>query len=181
MPPSTHLALLRGINVGGRNKLPMKGLIPLFEGLDCTDVRTFIQSGNVLYRAPRGRAGEVGALVSRAIHGEFGLEVPVVVRSIAQLRNALENNPFLAEGADTEHLHLGFFARKPARTKVAALDSERSPGDRYAIQGAEVYFHCPGGLARTKLTSAFFDKGLGTIVTVRNWKTASRLLELAQA
>jgi len=174
-----HVALLRGINVGGRNKLPMKTLVAIFEELGCRDVRTWIQSGNVIFRAPRTLVARLAADAERALHDAAGLSVPVVLRTAAQLGRAVERNPFLAEGADPAHLHVGFLAARPAAARVARMEPDRSPPDRFRVIGGEVYLHCPRGLARTKLTSAFFDSRLGTTITVRNWKTTLRLAQMA--
>src|SRR6266508_1263889 len=188
MPGSTnqpaHVALLRGINLGGRNKLPMKDLAALFAKAGCADVRTYIQSGNVVFRASEQVAARVPEQVRAAIEERFGLQVPVVLRTAEELRAASEHNPFLAngpDGVDTAALHVMFLDDEPTDERAAALDPERSPGDAFALRGREIYLHCPNGLARTKLTNDYFDRKLATTSTVRNWNTVLRLLEMAQA
>ncbi len=175
-PPA--IALLRGINVGGKNKLPMKTLTAIFEELGCSNVRSYIQSGNVVFEAGASLTKRIPALVSAAIAEQLELQVPVIVRTAAAFKAAHKNNPFAKRGEPPESLHIGFLQKKPSTAKIAALDPDRSPGDSFVVQGSEVYFHCPNGLARTKLTNAFFDKGLGTITTVRNHKTVMRLLSM---
>ena len=175
-----HVALLRGINVGGKNKLPMKDLVAVFAGAGCADVRSYIQSGNVVFRASPELAARLPALVAGAIAERFGLRVPVVMRTADELREVSEHNPFLAAGADRPALHVMFLADQPSPAHAAALDPERSPGDAFELRGRDIYLHCPNGVARTKLTNDYFDKTLATTSTGRNWNTVLHLLELAQ-
>ena len=172
-----HAALLRGINVGGKNKLPMKSLTELFVEAGCSDVRTYIQSGNVVFSAPDRIARRISVLISGAILARFGLRVPVVTRTAAELREVVRNNPFLRAGADAGTLHVAFLATLPDPSKLAVLDPKRSPPDAFAVRGREIYLHCPNGMGRTKLSNAYFDSKLGTISTVRNWRTVLHLLE----
>ena len=174
-----HVALLRGINVGGKNKLPMKDLAAIFSAAGCRDVQTYIQSGNVVCRASQTLAERIPALVAAAVWDRFGFRVPVVMRTADELRQVARENPFLRAGVDTGTLHVMFLADLPDAAKVAALDPDRSPPDVFAVCGREIYLHCPGGLARTKLTNKHFDTKLATTSTVRNWKTVLTLLELA--
>ena len=177
----THVALMRGINVGGKNKLPMKDVVALFEKVGCRSVRTYIQSGNVVFQGDPAVAESVVDEVPRRIAKRFGYWVPVVLRSAEELRDAATRNPFVAEQPDPKHLHVGFLADAPDSDAVASLDPARSTGDRFAVLGREVYLHVPGGMARTKLTTDYFDRRLDTVMTVRNWRTVSRLLEMVVA
>lgn len=173
---ATHLALLRGVNVGGKNKLPMKDLAAMFAAAGCDDVRTYIQSGNVLFRAEPAVAAGVATAVAGAIAHRFGYRTPVVVRTAEELRRAVARNPFLASGAAPEALHVLFLADEPARDRVDALDPGRSPGDDFAVLGREVFLHLPRGVAGSKLTNAYFDARLATVSTGRNWRTVTTLL-----
>jgi uncharacterized protein (DUF1697 family) len=174
----TFVALLRGINVGGKNLVPMKDLCALFEGAGCADVRHYIQSGNVVYRADAG-AGDAGEKVARAIAKRFGLEVPVVVRTAAEMKEVARSNPLLAEGAPIDSLHVLFLAHAPDAKQRAALDPDRSPPDRFLVAGREVFLSCPNGVGRTKLTNAYFDSKLKTVSTGRNWRTVLKLVEMS--
>lgn len=176
---ATWVALLRGINVGGRNRLPMKDLASMFVEAGCEGVRTYIQSGNVLYRSDELRAGEIPSLIGTAIRDRFGYEIPIVTRRASDLDAIVQANPFVAAGAETGRLHVLFLAEAPAAEHVEALDPDRSPGDEFAVRGREVYLHYPNGTARSKLTNAWFDSRLSTVTTMRNWKTVRKLLELA--
>jgi len=169
------IALLRGINVGGKNKLPMKDLVAMFDEAGCVAVRHYIQSGNVVFDAAPALAAKVPALVEKAIDKGFGLRVPVVVRSDKELRAAIAANPFVAEGASPDALHVMFLRDAPAKAKIAALDPDRSPPDTFVVKGREIYLSCPNGVGRSKLTNAWFDTKLATISTSRNWRTVLKL------
>lgn len=174
-----HVALLRGINVGGKNLLPMKALAEMFVAAGCHDVRTYIQSGNVVFAASASAARKVPALVESAIVQRFGFAAPVQTRSIAELRDVLDSSPLIRSGFDPAVLSVLFLADAPDRGAVAALDPDRSPGDTFVVRGREIHVACPNGLARTKLTNAWFDARLRTISTGRNWRTLSKLVQLA--
>lgn len=174
-----HVALMRGINVGGKNKLPMKDLVAMFAAAGCSEVQSYIQSGNVVFGAPAKLAARVPAVVSAAIAKRFGFAVPIVLRTADELREVVDNNPFLAAGIEPAQVHLMFLADRPAPAKVSALAADRSPGDAFAVRGRDVYLHLPNGVARTKLTNDWFDRALATTSTVRNWNTVLRLLALA--
>jgi uncharacterized protein (DUF1697 family) len=178
--PATYLGLLRGVNVGGKNKLPMKDLAAMFVGAGCTDVRTFIQSGNVVFKASSSLAGKIAKQIADEINARFGYSTPLVIRTTEQLRDALANNPFFEQGAGEDEVHLLFLADLPKPSQVAALDPERSPGDRFAVRGRDVYLWVSNHLAKTKLTNAYFDSKLATVSTARNWRTSTKLLELMQ-
>jgi uncharacterized protein (DUF1697 family) len=178
MPPADRrLALLRGINLGGKNKLPMRDLAAMFETAGCTDVRTFIQSGNVLYGAKDSVERKLPSTVSAAIERRFGYRIPILTRTADELRAVVKNNPF-ARTEDPKALHVVFLADRPSAARVRALDPERSPGDTFAVRDREIYLHLPSGIARTKLTIPYFDAALATIGTVRNWNTTTKLLAL---
>lgn len=177
----TYVALLRGINVGGKNKLPMPDLAAIFTEAGCTDVRTYIQSGNVVFSVVPKSAKGVPNFVSRRITDRFGYRVPVVLRSADEFRQVATSNPFLKSDADVDSLHVGFLADLPAPRDVAALDPNRSLGDSFKVRDREVYLHLPNGMAKSRLTNAYFDSKLTTTSTFRNWRTVLRLLEMTQA
>lgn len=174
-----HVALLRGINVGGKNKLPMKDLARMFVEAGCGDVQTFIQSGNVVFTAAPGLLKNLPEAIQSTIAERFGYRVPVILRSSQQLGRAIEDNPFLKAGKHEKTLHLCFLADSPGAQAVKVLDPNRSPGDAFHVSGQEIYLHLPNGAAKTKLTNAWLDSKLSTISTVRNWATVLKLRELA--
>lgn len=174
----TYLALLRGINVGGKNNLSMHELRALFTELGCTTVQTYIQSGNVVFGATPSLAQRLSPLVARRIADRFGYRVPVVLRTAPELDQVARSNPFLRSGAPPDALHVAFLADLPNPRNVAALDLQRSPPDSFRVRGREVYLYLPRGVARTKLTNHYFDSTLATTSTLRNWKTVLKVCEL---
>jgi uncharacterized protein (DUF1697 family) len=176
---SSYVALLRGINVGGRNLLPMKQLAGLFAEAGCADVRTYIQSGNVVFKASQAKAGRLPGLVAKGIEDRFGYRAPVLLRSVEELAETVRNNPFLQTGAPENWLYVMFLASQPDDGRVAALDPDRSPPDVYCVRGREIYLQCPNGVGPSKLTNAWFDSRLATVSTGRNWRTVLKLFELA--
>ena len=174
----THIALLRGVNLGGKNRLPMKDLATMFTDAGCGSVATYIQSGNVVFEAKAALVRLLPALIEKAIADRFGYRVPVMTRTGAELVRIVRGNPFLRSGADPRTLHVAFLGAAPAAARVKALDPGRSSPDAFAVRGREIFLHCPNGFGRTKLTNAYFDSKLGTTSTVRNWKTVETLLDL---
>jgi uncharacterized protein (DUF1697 family) len=177
MPDNVHVAFLRGINVGGKNKLPMKDLSAMFVAAGFTDVETYIQSGNVICKTHPTRATKLSAAVAGAILERFGYRVPVVTRTADELRYVSRRNPFLAAGVNEDALHVAFLADAPSAVRVAALDARRSPPDEFVVQGREIFLHLPSGVGRSKLTNAYFDGKLATSSTLRNWRTLMKLLD----
>ena len=173
----THLALLRGINVGGKAKLPMKELSAIFAAAGATNIRTYIQSGNVLFESPL--PDPLIALVTTEIARIYGYPGRIVLRSAAELNAAFNANPFAKAGKLRETLHVYFLADKPDPAATKSLDPDRSPGDSCVVRNREIYLHLPNGMARTKLTNAYFDAKLKTTSTARNWNTVGKLVELA--
>lgn len=178
------VALLRGINVGGHRKIPMAELRTLLSGLGFRDVRTYIQSGNVVLTPPRGgknaTEARIATLVSEAIAGHFGFDVPVMVRTAEAWRTVVARNPFVPAGADPKTLDVGFLSRAPDDHAAANIDRDRSPPDEFRIIGTEIYLRYPNGRAKTKLLHSWFERQLGVACTVRNWRTTNRLLAMLE-
>ncbi len=173
-----HVALLRGINVGGKNRLPMAELRALFEAAGAREVETLIQSGNVVFAAVD--ASDVVRAVERAIAARFGFEAPVVSRSATTLRALVahvEGNAALAR--EREQLHVLFCREPPSEARIAAVDPGRSPPDRMVTGAPELLLVLPNGVGKSKLTSAYLDRTLGTVTTIRNWRTVTSLSDLA--
>jgi uncharacterized protein (DUF1697 family) len=171
MTRATHLALLRGINVGGKNKLPMATLVDMFIEAGCKDVRTYIQSGNVVFSVSKAVSASIPDRITARIAERHGFRVPVILRTTEQLRDVICHNLFLEAGAAQEALYVMFLADAPDALLVEKLDRDRSPPDAFHVRGQEVYLHLPGGVANSKLT---------TTGTSRNWRTVTTLLELME-
>ena len=176
-----YLALLRGINVGGKNKLAMKDLARLFVEAGCSEVRTFIQSGNVLFNAPRNGVKGLPDRITQSIEKLAGFRIPVVLRTKDELGHAIRSNPFVSAEVAEKTLHIYFLAAQPDEHAIASLDPKRSLPDLFVVRGREVYLQLPNGMARTKLTNAYFDSKLSTVSTARNWNTVMQLYELMNA
>jgi uncharacterized protein (DUF1697 family) len=175
----TYVAFLRGVNVGGKNLLPMKDLACMFEDAGCAAVRTYIQSGNVIFSASQAKAERLPGLMATGIADRFGYRTPVLLRRADELGETIRNNPFLQAGAPENFLHVMFLASQPEAGAIAGLDPDRSPPDAYVVRGREIYLQCPNGVGSTKLTNAFFDSKLATVSTGRNWRTVLKLFEMA--
>lgn len=176
---TTWIALLRAVNVAGTGKLPMKALAALFTAAGCKEARTYIASGNVLFRADAKLAAQVPARLGDAVERDFGFRPAIVMRSAAELAAVARNNPFLRSGADEQRLYVHFLADRPAAADVAALDPRRSPPDELRVVGREVYLHLLNGAGKTKITNAWLEGKLKTAGTARNWRTVTTLVELS--
>ena len=177
----TFAALIRGINVGGRNKISMAELRSVFSSLGHEDVTTLIQSGNVVFRSDAGDEAAIARELEDRLADDFGLAVSVLVRRPSELALVAGGNPFLEGETDLSRLHVLFLDAAPAAGLVAGLDPGRSAPDRFAVHGREIYLHCPNGSGRSRLTTAYFESRLGVRATARNWNTVLRLVELAHA
>jgi uncharacterized protein (DUF1697 family) len=176
----TFVAMLRGINLGSHNRVAMPALRELFEALGFDDVSTYVQSGNVVFTAGGKKDdSKLAAGIERRIKKDLGLDVTVVVRTAAELKKVLGANPFLAQGKDPAGLHVTFLADKAPAAKAKDLSAEDWSPDEVKVKGREVYLHCPKGYGRSKLQNALIEKRLGTGATTRNWKTVTKLAELA--
>jgi uncharacterized protein (DUF1697 family) len=174
-----YVALLRGINVGGKHKLAMRDLKKIFEQAGCANVATHIQSGNVIFEASRTIAAAVPGAVQWAIEKHAGFATPVIVRSAGQMRAIIDHNPY-AKDSDANRLHVMFLSNEPAATAVASLGRLRGHPDDFTVSGSNIYLRLLNGVAGTKLTNAWFDRELETISTGRNWRTTTRLEQLVR-
>ena len=170
-----HVALLRAVNVGGKNKVPMAELRDLFESLGHTNVSTFIQSGNVVFTTSRSVTPKS---LETAIAKRFRVDTTVVLRTPSELEKVFRANPFAR--ADASKLHVGFMTRKPAAAVVSKIDAARFRPEEFEIRGRELYLHLPNGMGRSKLPG-YLDRQLKIPNTVRNWNTVTKLIELARS
>lgn len=172
---TAYVAFLRGVNVGGKRKLPMADLVEFFDGAGCRNVRSYIQSGNVVFEGTARIASRVGQAVRQAIEERFAFDVPIVVRSAEELDAVVRKNPFVERGEPEDSLHVVFLADTPGPEGVRGLDPKRSPPDAFVVRGRDIYLCLPNGVAKSKLTNAYFDSKLKTISTGRNWRTVTKL------
>lgn len=175
------LALLRGINVGGNKKVPMATLRGLAEGLGWTAVQTYIQSGNLVFRA-KGKPATLAAALEQAIEGEFGFEVPVIVCGAAAWTGFAAGSPFPeAEAARPNLLHLALAKVAVPAAAAAGLSPYCKAGERLVVREGALWIDFAEGVARSKLAPAVLDRVVGGTVTARNWRTVQALAALFAA
>jgi len=173
----TFAALLRGINVGGRNTIPMPELRASLTARGFTDVSTYIQSGNVVFRTGDDDPVTVAEQVEQLLAEDFATPVAVLLRSHDELRSIAAANPFPGTESDPKTLHVVFLERAPSPDAVRGLDPDRSPPDRFSAGTREIYVHYPDGSGRSKLTLDYFERRLDVRGTARNWNTLVELIE----
>ena len=175
MTARRYAVLLRGINVGGNNKLPMAELRPMLEGRGYERVATYIQSGNVVLDAPVEGDAALAADITAAIAERFGLDIAVVVRTHAELVQIVDDNPFADHLDEKNKLMVGFAMQPLPAEQVTAR-----PGsvDQFVIRRREVFLYCPDGIGRSKLPD--FDRQTKVAVTVRNWNTVLKLVSMTE-
>ena len=179
---TTYISILRGINVTGYNKILMTDLKSLYEGLGLQDVTTYIQSGNVLFKTTKKVS--IDALqtrISKAIMQQYDYDVPVIIRTIEEMENVIDKNPFIKGSLESDKLYVTFLASEPTQEFVKQLTSTEQGVDKFELIDREIYLYVPGGYGKTKLSNAFFEKKLKQQATTRNIKTIKKLAELGKA
>ena len=175
----TYIALFRGINVLGRNLLPMKALKVLCEKNGCVDVQTYIQSGNVIFRSARPDVSRIAKQLTGSVSKGHGFEPRVVVLTLGEIENAAAGNPFPEAAKDPKSLHLFFLAEVPKKPDLKSFESLKTPTERFVLKGRTFYLHTPDGFGRSKL-AARAEKLLGVGATARNWRTVTTLVDIAK-
>ncbi|NRA83526.1 MAG: DUF1697 domain-containing protein [Gammaproteobacteria bacterium] len=175
-----YISILRGINVGGHKKIKMTDLKDLYCALGLKNVETYIQTGNVIFSSEDNNE-QLKTRLEQAINQHFGFEVPVIVRSNNQFNTLLSSLPF--EGLNIEDdgtkVLLTFLSAQPNAELVRAIAQYVVAPEQLVIDGATAYLHCPNGYGKTKLTNNFIEKKLQVIATTRNWKSVTKLAQLA--
>lgn len=175
---TTLIALLRGINVIGNNKLPMKELSALLTGLGLRDVQTYIQSGNVVFHSNAKNKTALAAKISAAIEAQHGFAPQVLLLDAAELHRAMADNPYPEAEADPKSLHLFFLDGAPLHPDLKSLEALKADSERFKLAGKVFYLHAPEGFGRSKL-AARAEKLLGVAASARNWNTVCKLAEMA--
>jgi uncharacterized protein (DUF1697 family) len=175
----TYVALLRGINVSGHNKVSMADLRALFLNLGGEDVTTYVQSGNVVFKSTARSSAELTGAIEKRIRRDLDLNVTVLLRAAAQLAEIAAGNPFVKSGGEPRRLHVTFLADAPDRARFRELEAKHFGPDEFRVAGPEIYLHCPNGYGRTKLNNTFFERQLAVAATTRNWTTVTKLAGLA--
>jgi uncharacterized protein (DUF1697 family) len=177
---SLFVAMLRGINVGGQKKIHMDTLRRVFETLGYTKVRTYVQSGNVVFDSAGCAVSELGKRIEEQIEKTCGFNVPVFIRQADELKDMLQSNPYLKnDNVSRAALHVTFLYQPPSINDWRNLSAPIDIADEFSLGKSVIYLYCPNGYGKTKLSNNFFERKLGVLVTTRNWNTVNALYKLA--
>ena len=174
----TYIALLRGINVSGQKMIKMTDLTVLLSELDFQNIRTYIQSGNLVFEYPETDQKELARLIESKILHQYKFDVPVVIRHKSDLLKIQECNPFLKRNENIDKLHVTFIDDEPSTDLIEKAKQTDSGSDEFEVIGRKVFVLCPDGYGNTKLNNTFFEKKFKTKATTRNWKTVVKLGEI---
>jgi uncharacterized protein (DUF1697 family) len=175
----TYVSMLRGINVSGHRRVKMEELKQTYLSLGYRNVRTYLQSGNVVFESAEKGEKSLAKEIEQSMKHRLGLDVPVLIRTGDELGLLIRHNPFA--GRDEERLHVTFLSSKPGVLPLETINRAVCGGEAFSVADREVYLSCPNGYGRTKLTNSFFERVLKTTATTRNWRTTKSLLSLAES
>ena len=173
------IAILRGINVGGKRKILMADLKALCQKLGWINVVTYIQSGNLIFDSEKQNS-QLENTLEKAISSRYGFDVPVIIRNADELQTSIGNNSFSDGDTDITKLHLTFLKEKPSGENVEKIKTYNYEPDKFEIEEKHVFIYCAGKYHQTKLTNNFFENKLKVGATTRNWKTVLKLQELSK-
>lgn len=177
---SIWIALLRGINVGGRNRLPMKALAQLFEEAGCGQVKTYIQSGNVVFTADAESVNQVGDDIAAAIERDHGFRPSIFLLNAEMLQKAIAANPYPEAVEEPKSLHLSFLEEVPSPEGVSRASELISGSERFSVIDRCLYLHAPDGIGRSKFAGSV-DRALKVSATGRNWRSITKIAEIVSA
>lgn len=175
---TTCILFFRAVNVGGHNKLPMTELVEMLGSLGIPGAVTYIQSGNVALRCSRQQAASLGRRIKAAVLENCGFEPSVLVLRVQELEHAVAANPYREAAREPNSLHLWFLAAEPAEPDFAEMDRLKSDSEHYKLDKKVFYLHAPDGIGESKLAERV-EKCLGVEATGRNWRTVTKVLEMA--
>lgn len=175
-----YIAILRGINVSGKRTIKMDALKKMCENLHFQKVKTYIQSGNIVFGFPETDTHTISEMLKNAIATEFGFDVPVITLSVVELANVIQSNPFSeVKSLDDSFFHITFLSKIPATEKIDLLKQTPLNHDKYEVLNKAVYLYCPDSYSNSKLSNTYLETKLKVKATTRNWKTANELLKIA--
>jgi len=176
----TYIALLRGINVSGQKKIKMAELKTHLEELNYKNVRTYIQSGNVIFEHEAGKPQHLEKEIEKIIVEKYGFEVPTIVKSPSELEYVLKHNPFLNDpGKDIKRMYVTFLSAVPSAAYIGQLDNINHSPEEFILEGQHIWFYSPDSYSNAKMNNNFFEGKLKVHATTRNWRTVNKLLEIA--
>ena len=177
----TYISILRGINVSGQKMIKMPELLKMYEALKFNNVKTYIQSGNVIFQTEKITCQDLEKNISKKIATDFHFEIPVLVKEKTELIVILKNNPFVNKRKeDVTKLHVTFLSQEPDQANLEKIKNGQYNGDEFILFGKTIYLFCPNGYGRTKLTNNFFENKLKMVATTRNWNTINQVVEIAE-
>jgi len=172
-----YVALLRGVNVGGKGQVPMAELRTVFESLGHADVVTYIQSGNVVFTS--AKALRSAAPIEAALASAFGLKTAVMLRTPAEMDAVIEHNPYPGAASGPSTLHVTFLNRPPEKAALAKVDGRSFAPEEFTVRQRDVYLHLPNGIGRSKLATVL-ARAFGPEATTRNWNTVKKLAAMSR-
>ncbi len=175
----TYIALFRGLNMGGHNILPMKELVKLLEKLGFSDVRTYIQSGNAVFRSRAHNASRLSDTIGAAIEKTHGFAPRILLMDPEDLEKIIASNPFPEGESDPKSLHLLFLTSTPEAPDLKALEKIRKKSERFRLKGKVFFLHAPEGVGRSKLAMNA-ERLIGVPVTGRNWRTVTKIMDMVK-
>jgi uncharacterized protein (DUF1697 family) len=178
---TTYISMLRGINVGRNKRVKMEDLKLLYKSLDLKDVKTYIQSGNIIFKSRNPDSKDLSNKIKVKIREVFGFDVTVIIRTEKEYKKVIEDNPFKEE--DKKQLYVTFLSEIPSKNLIEDINVDLGYKtqynlDKYVINRKEIYLYLPDGYGNTKLNNTFFEKKLKVSSTTRNWKTVTKLFDL---
>jgi uncharacterized protein (DUF1697 family) len=174
-----YISMLRGINVGGHHRIKMDQLRTSLEALGLAQVKTYIQSGNVVFKAAKISPAALSKKIENQILAQFGFSVSVISRTAEEIAATIENNPLLNQrGIDQEKLHVAFLSEVAASPALQKLADLTLAPDRSRALGKEIYLYFPNGVSNSSLWKHPLDRVLSVVTTTRNWKTVRTLNQM---
>lgn len=177
----SYIALLRGINVSGQKMIKMTDLKVLFQKLGFTNIQTYLQSGNVVFKSNDLNINALQTQIQQGIQDAYGFDVPTLILTSEELNTIITHNPFLSlPEMDSAFFHVTFLENKPATIDFENIISKKNEREQIDLVSNAFYLYCPDGYGKTKLHNSFLEKQVKVTATTRNWKTCLQLVEMTQ-
>ena len=176
-----YVAFLRGINVGGKNMIKMETLRAMFAALGFKNVKSYINSGNIVFETAKTDDRKLAAKIEKAIEKEFSMNIGVMVRAAREIEDVLKNNPFEGKFEDDKHVHVFFLNEELSKEKSDLLLSNNRAGEEFAVRGREIFCYRTNDFPDSLMGKDYIGKTLKTPATARNWRTVNKIMELFEA
>ena len=176
----TYIAMLRGINVSGQKMIKMDALRQMFDNMGFADAKTYIQSGNVVFKTKKTTNATLEKKIHDQIEKTFGFDVPVIIRDTAEMNKVIETNPYLQKGEDLARLYITFLDSEPNADQLQKIQDLSFPPDKFELIGKEIYLCVYNGYGNSKLSNNLFEAKLKLKATTRNWKTVNELVRMCK-